>query len=618
MANTKILCIHGVGHAEEATASGGANSGGNPPAADWNKPWRDVITHAFTRLHAPPPQFQVVPYDSLFEQAPLNPAEYGEALAELLGSAAWHGVVGPSPTRGFDPFELGKYAGRWFAGMVVQWVVDANLRAQCRERIASAIDKFQPDIICAHSLGTLLAYDLFSYDGNGKARIKDRTFISFGSQIGNTFVTAKAWGGRIPMIPAKRWYHLFNHQDPAFTAPIQQPGQPDFTQVITDSPAGHSPTSDGHNPGYLDHPNTFSSVWTPLARPKLVPQLTRAIASVPTKISEPPRHRALIVGINAYSDPIPKLQGCINDTFLISALLQELGFPAQNIRVLSDERATKDAILDRAHWLLDGAEDGTERVLFYSGHGVQIPSYGSNQEVDHFEDGLVPVDFDWVKLNAITDQDLLNLYSQLPYNARFTAIFDCCYAGGLVRSPGLGIRVLALPPDIRHRAEKWDPRTGSWEPRPLNQFLPDLDASKRAAYVGKSGDNLKIGRAVQLRNLPNTAYDQLRELRGHKGPYLPLVVEACRADQFSYEHANGTTINGAFTFELVGEYRAAGRRRSVTTFSDLTRRVGNRLKALGYAENPQIVGPEGILKSSIVPLPPENSAGANPATKSDG
>jgi hypothetical protein len=616
MPNTKILCLHGVGHAEAAPDAGGANSSGNQPAADWSKPWRDAITQAFARLHAERPQFEVVSYDSIFAETPLNPAEYGAALAELLGSAAWHGIFGPSPTRGLAPVDLGKYAGRWFAGMVVQWVVDANVRAQCRDRVANLIDQFQPDIVCAHSLGTLLAYDLFSYDDNGRARIKDRTFVSFGSQIGNTFVRAKAWGGRIPMIPAKHWYHLFNHQDPAFTAQIQEPGEAGFTQTITDSPAGHAPTSDGHNPGYLDHPNTFSSVWTPLARPSLVRQLSPAIAALPAEISKPPQHRALIVGINAYTDPIPKLQGCVNDTFLISALLQELGFPSENIRVLTDERATKDAILERAHWLLDNAEDGTERVLFYSGHGVQIPGYGSSQQVDHFEDALVPVDFDWVKLNAITDQDILDLYSQLPYSARFTAIFDCCYAGGLVRSPGLGIRTLALPPDIRHRAEKWDPRTRSWQRRSLKQFLPGLEAAKRSAYVGKSGDTLKIGRAVRLRDLPNTAYDHLRELREHKGPYLPLVLEACQADQLSYEHANGPTINGAFTLELVSEYRAASRRKSVTTFSGLTQRVGSRLKALGYAETPQIVGPDAILKSSIFPLPAENPASTEPATKS--
>ena len=47
MADTKILCVHGIGHAEE-----------DP---HWNQPWIDVITDAFKRCNNPePPQFAVV------------------------------------------------------------------------------------------------------------------------------------------------------------------------------------------------------------------------------------------------------------------------------------------------------------------------------------------------------------------------------------------------------------------------------------------------------------------------------------------------------------------------------------------------------------------------------
>ena len=81
MAATKILCVHGVGHAEE-----------DP---HWNKPWDDVIANAFKRLNNPePPQFDVVAYDDFFKSAPLNIVEYFEALAELLASAAWHSIAG--------------------------------------------------------------------------------------------------------------------------------------------------------------------------------------------------------------------------------------------------------------------------------------------------------------------------------------------------------------------------------------------------------------------------------------------------------------------------------------------------------------------------------------------
>jgi hypothetical protein len=586
MAATKILCVHGVGHAEQ-----------DP---HWNRAWIDVIADAFKRCNnLEPPEFAVVAYDQLFQNTPLNPLEYGEALGELLASAALHSIAGPSTARAFSPPDIGKYAGRWFAGMVVQWVVDANLRADCRAAVSNEIERFQPDIICAHSLGTLLCYDLFTFDNVGGQKINNRTFISFGSQIGNVFVKAKAWGGRVGMIAAKQWYHLFNHQDPAFTAEIQEPGVRNFLEVITDSPAGHSATAQGADPGYLDHPNTFASVWQPLARPKMLENLTRTLALPAEAARRPPSHRALLVGINAYPDPANQLNGCVNDTFLVSEMLQENGFAAENIRLLTDERATRDAILERMHWLLDDAADESYRVLYYSGHGVQIPGYGVNQQVDHLEDGLVPVDFDWVKLNAITDRDLLDLYSQLPYNTKFIAIFDCCYAGGLIRSMHSRRRTLSVPVDIRHRIQQWNPARRSWEPRKLRSLTSGMEETAREGYSGVDGTTYKLGRALPLRRLNDAEYNRVRDLRGHKGPFLPVVLEACHENQLSYEYTNGSTTNGAFTYALVHEYRAAARRKAPTSFVELNRKIGIQIKRLGYDEEPQIIGPNDVVKGSI-------------------
>jgi hypothetical protein len=307
----------------------------------------------------------------------------------------------------------------------------------------------------------------------------------------------------------------------------------------------------------------------------------------------------LLIGINAYPDPANQLDGCVDDTYLVSELLQENGFVAENTRLLTDERATRDAILDRLHWLLDDVADESYRVLYYSGHGVQIPGYGVNQQVDHLEDGLVPVDFDWVKLNAITDRDLLDVYSQLPYNTRFIAVFDCCYAGGLIRSMHSRIRTLSVPPDIRHRIQQWNPATRSWEPRKLGPLTPGLDAAVRQGYSGTSGATYKLGRALPLRRMDDEEYNKVRDLRGHKGPFLPVVLEACRESQLSYEYTNGSRTNGAFTYALVHEYRTAGRRRAVTSFVELTRKVSSKIKKLGYEEEPQLIGPIDIIKGPI-------------------
>lgn len=496
--------------------------------------------------------------------------------------------------------------------MVVQWLVDENLRKQCRDAVNAAIDQYNPQIICAHSLGTLLCYDLFTFDNVGRQKIQGRTFISFGSQIGNTFVKAKAWGGRMPMITARQWYHLFNHQDPAFTAEIQEPGSANFLEIVTDSAAGHAATTEGNNPGYLDHPNTLKGVWQPLARPSTAAFLTRGLRE-PTAASAPPSHRALLVGINAYPDPASRLEGCIDDVYLVSELLQENGCAADNIRLLLNERASREAILDRLHWLLDDASDGSERIFYYSGHGVQIPGYGVKEQIDHLEDGLVPIDFDWVKLNAITDRDLSDLYSQLPYSARFTAVFDCCYSGGLIKSFRTRARALPVPLDIQHRLQKWVPATRAWEPRTLKPINPDLSESDRKAYSGSIGATYKLGRAMPLRRLNNEQYDAARRLRNHRGPYLPLVLEACREDQLSYENTGGATTNGAFTYALVREYRASYRRKTPTTFVELVRKVTADIKSLGFDESPQLIGPNEVINGPIPRADPEPRPKTKPA-----
>jgi hypothetical protein len=77
MPNYSILCTHGIGHAE-------VNK-------DWNQPWIDVLKETFEKkLHSQYTlAFSALAYDNIFEKYPSNAAEDVEAVAELLGSAAY-------------------------------------------------------------------------------------------------------------------------------------------------------------------------------------------------------------------------------------------------------------------------------------------------------------------------------------------------------------------------------------------------------------------------------------------------------------------------------------------------------------------------------------------------
>jgi len=65
--------------------------------------------------------------------------------------------------------------------------------------------------------------------------------------------------------------------------------------------------------------------------------------------------------------------------------------PLKDIRVVLNDRATAQGIRERLTWLAGRrAEDGTERVFFYSGHGAQMPGYSAEESVDHVDECLVP------------------------------------------------------------------------------------------------------------------------------------------------------------------------------------------------------------------------------------
>jgi hypothetical protein len=301
--------------------------------------------------------------------------------------------------------------------MVAQLAVEPELRRVLRDKLVTLINDSQPDVLMAHSLGSLITYDLFRNDNRGQNILPNCVYITFGSQINNPFARSRLFPGQIEVPKVRFWYHLFNPQDPVLTAPIPI-SDPKFLQVPTPSPSGHSPTATTAGPGYLDHPNTKSAVWAALARPPSRAAFARSL-TIFSHATKKPKRRALLIGINDYPDPANRLEGCVNDTFLMSSLLQERGFDAEDVRVLLDDRATADAIRERLSWLLDGAEDGMERVLFYSGHGAQLPLYNAVGEIDHLDECLVSYDFDWTKERAITDDDFYHLYTDLPYDALF-------------------------------------------------------------------------------------------------------------------------------------------------------------------------------------------------------
>jgi hypothetical protein len=379
-----------------------------------------------------------------------------------------------------------------------------------------------------------------------------------------------------------------------FTAPLTLRAT-NFQQIETEFDdrgwTNHSAES------YFAHRAALTGLWRSLATPPQPP--FAAFAAAMAAEARPAKNRALLVGVNAYARPEDRLQGCVNDTFLVSSVLQECGFDAGHIRLLTDERATRAALLERLAWLLDDVQSGDHRVFYFSGNGVQLPRYNLLDEVDHVDECLAPADFAWSAENAVCDDDFVRLYSQLPYDSFVGVILDCGHAGaGLTRGPRG--KALALPDDIRHRLLRWDPKRAQWAPRSLRPQIPgDEHSAWEADFVGYAGATRRLGRAVSHRTLGAAEYDAVRAEREHAGPFLPVLLEACQDEELACEHAEGAVPHGAFTLSLCKNLRRHTRSKKGVTFAQLLAQTRRELRLLGYAQTPTVVGPRSWLEQRV-------------------
>lgn len=588
----RVLMVHGVGNGDVETA--------------WQGEWRAAFTASARGAGLPVDagiQFEFTHFDDIFERYPIDAAAVARGLL-LLG----HNFFGPAPVFGQrDLVQRGLVdIVRWTAGMVIQWIENAELRDALSTRILESLIASQCDIVCAHSLGSLACYDAFRQvvAKDGGTMFSGKSLITFGSQIAHPGVQS-VFGGRIaPLYDARggfdQWFHLFNPDDRVFTAPL--PGGDARTHSLLApfnlplDPINHDGAA------YLGH-GVMARAVLPVVLPRTLSLKSLAPVMAPAPALIAPRRanrRALLVGINEYPDPQMRLNGCVNDVYLMSAVLQECGFDADDIRVLTDGRATRAALLERLDWLADGVGGGDERVFFYSGHGAQMPLYGADKP-GQMAETLVPVDFDWSEEHAFTDKDFNRFYSQLPYGSEFIAMFDCCHAGGMTRG-GQRVRGIEPPDDVRHRAIRWSPEHQMWVPRDFVEATRSaprpFDASRADAPRHPLEQRSGLGEASELRLGDKAEFDAARARYGHAGPYLPLLLFAASQNELAAEYDHGATSYGAFTFAMAKQLRAG---RKPPTFTRLVSGVRKELVALGYQQTPSASGPRDKL-DAVVPM----------------
>lgn len=149
--------------------------------------------------------------------------------------------------------------------------------------------------------------------------------------------------------------------------------------------------------------------------------------------------RALIIGIDQYPAlPFTKqLAGSVVDAQNMAHFARDVwNFAPDQIQVLSDQAATRGAILAAFdEWLIAGTGPG-DRVLFYfSGHGFHQPDQNGD-EADGEDETLVPHDVSIINgsfANMIVDDEIEERLKRLNDRA-VTVMIDSCYSGTMTRA----------------------------------------------------------------------------------------------------------------------------------------------------------------------------------------
>ena len=270
--------------------------------------------------------------------------------------------------------------------------------------------------------------------------------------------------------------------------------------------------------------------------------------------------RALCVGINNFQNyPGSALQGCVNDANAMVALLKKwLGFTSADIVKLTDAQATKENIMSNLKEMVDGAKSGkyTYLVFSLSSHGTQVPDT-SGDEPDRADEAFCPYDLAaygsaWDPKHIIVDDELHDLFVQLPSNVLLEVYLDTCHSG-------TGLKALDLLSDRKPR----------WMPPPSYKAFKAIEGLRSRG---------------------------LRESFLEKGIVHHILWAACRSDQTSADAYIAGGWHGAFTHYFCSVMNAT---QNKLARKDVLAEVRAKLTAGHYNQIPQLECPATVRKAPV-------------------
>ena len=291
---------------------------------------------------------------------------------------------------------------------------------------------------------------------------------------------------------------------------------------------------------------------------------------------------ALFVGIDAYPAPVNQLNGCVNDVTRLHDLLQTRvtgGSDRFAPVLLTNEKATRQGIIDGWRGHLGQARKGDVALVYYSGHDSQeqAPQEFWDLEPDHMNETLVCFDSRLPGGWDLADKELAQLIAEVAANEPHIAIvLDCCHAGSGTRSSE----------EVTARQEKAHEGT-----RPIETYIVTPEQALALASARPAGSTP----AMPLASIAAGRH---------------ILLAACRPEETAKETFfrtdSGMEKRGAFSYYIEETLKSG----SALSYRDLFKRVGALVQTKVRDQSPQLEAthPEDAAQSFL--------GGAIPATPS--
>jgi uncharacterized caspase-like protein len=235
---------------------------------------------------------------------------------------------------------------------------------------------------------------------------------------------------------------------------------------------------------------------------------------------------AVIVGVGR------DLAVTVSDAQGIAKLLRDpsrCAYPVEQVKLLTEKEASREGILASMDWLAGAAGPDATAIVYFSGHGSEIPDYY-----------LIPNDYQKADLAGTAISGKLFTDKLRAIKAKkLVVLLDCCHAGGQAEAKGLETKS-PLPPQVIEELGKSSGRViiassrkdeVSWTGSPYSVYtgaaleaLAGYGAFERDGYARVLDLAMYVGRMV-----PNRTKDQQN----------PIIKVANLEDNFALAYYAG-------------------------------------------------------------------------------